>query len=115
MNPYTREELESLAPDARPVRGRYCPKCKNHIPEFSDISHEIAAKLRRMHAGLAIPMIRDLTGCPLDWAKLWFGRPNGPHREFGESAAPPCPYCGKQLRTKLAKQCVECGADWHHT
>ena len=27
--------------------------------------------------------------------------------------APPCPECGKKLRTKLAKQCFECGADWH--
>jgi hypothetical protein len=25
----------------------------------------------------------------------------------------PCPQCGKSLRTKLAKQCFECGADWH--
>ena len=27
--------------------------------------------------------------------------------------APPCPECGMQLRTKLAKQCRHCGADWH--
>ena len=24
-----------------------------------------------------------------------------------------CPECGSRLRTKLAKQCLECGADWH--
>jgi hypothetical protein len=24
----------------------------------------------------------------------------------------PCPQCGKRLRTDLAKQCFECGADW---
>ena len=27
--------------------------------------------------------------------------------------APPCPQCGKPLRAELAKQCFECGADWH--
>jgi hypothetical protein len=115
MDAYTREELESLLPGAKPSRGQYCPKCKVHIPEFVDIPPDMAAKLRRMHAGIAMPMIRDLTGCPLDWAKAWFGHRNGPHREFGETDAPPCPHCGKQLRTKLAKQCVECGADWHNT
>jgi hypothetical protein len=25
----------------------------------------------------------------------------------------PCPHCGATLRSALAKQCVECGADWH--
>lgn len=25
----------------------------------------------------------------------------------------PCPHCGASLRTALAQQCFECGADWH--
>ncbi|PHR95543.1 MAG: hypothetical protein COA78_29950 [Blastopirellula sp.] len=25
----------------------------------------------------------------------------------------PCPFCGKDLCTVLAKQCLECGMDWH--
>lgn len=27
---------------------------------------------------------------------------------------PPCPYCGVLLRNMKAKQCFECGADWHN-
>ena len=29
--------------------------------------------------------------------------------------APDCPHCGQKLRTKLAKQCMECGAAWHES
>lgn len=25
----------------------------------------------------------------------------------------PCPYCGRRLRTRQAKQCRHCGQDWH--
>lgn len=25
----------------------------------------------------------------------------------------PCPFCAAPLRTNLAEQCFECGADWH--
>ncbi len=30
-----------------------------------------------------------------------------------EQSNPPCPHCKSKLRTKLAKQCFHCGADWH--
>jgi hypothetical protein len=30
-----------------------------------------------------------------------------------KAAVPPCPYCGARLRTDKAKQCFECGTDWH--
>jgi hypothetical protein len=33
--------------------------------------------------------------------------------EEKESTILPCPYCGKPLKTKLAKMCFHCGLDWH--
>jgi hypothetical protein len=26
---------------------------------------------------------------------------------------PSCPHCGEPLRTEQAKQCFQCGMDWH--
>ena len=28
---------------------------------------------------------------------------------------PRCQNCDKPITTRLAKQCLHCGADWHHT
>jgi HEAT repeat protein len=33
--------------------------------------------------------------------------------EIQPRASAQCPECGKTLRSALAKQCFECGADWH--
>jgi hypothetical protein len=62
---------------------------------------------------LAITRYREITGRGLAESKdavesviadIELGR-------IGEG--PPCPRCGKPLRTKKAEQCFECGADWH--
>jgi hypothetical protein len=97
-------------------RGPFCPKCQRHIPAFHVITPEVEREIRAIPSTLEqIARVRALTSCPLTWAKIWVAHPDGPHREFGETDAPPCPQCGKQLRTKLAMQCIECGASWHST
>ena len=50
--------------------------------------------------------ICDATGCPVVEAKRWVAD----HQPV-ENAS--CLHCGKLLRTKEARQCFECGMDWH--
>lgn len=111
---YTHEELAGLAIDAPPTRGPVCPKCGSHIPQFVDLSERDVARLRELirndQKAMATQELRAITRCPLSWAKLWVlhsGRPD----PYGTAA--PCPYCGKPLKTALAKQCPHCNMDWH--
>ena len=59
----------------------------------------------------AIKRLRALTGCGLAEASSWVV--NHPLLEPPTRQTKPCPYCGKPLRTDLARQCFECGRDWH--
>jgi hypothetical protein len=107
--PYTNEELRQLHADAVPQRREYCPKCKNFIPSFEALSHEAEKSLRRSRLA-AIAEVRKLTGCNMQFAKIWAIHPNGPHPEGKE---PPCPYCGRLLFSDKTRQCIRCGWDWH--
>jgi hypothetical protein len=112
--PYTRRELEER-PDTSPDRGVICPRCKVRIPEFAELGDSDAFRIRRFVSqgqnALAIAELKAATGCPTQFAKVWVihsGRPDS----VGTTA--PCPYCGGQLVTALAKQCQHCFMDWHH-
>lgn len=109
--PYSRAELLTIADDAWPSRGDYCEKCGSWIPQFADITDEDVARLRSLSNVQAMKEIKERTGCSLKWAKIWALHPNGPQPRF---AGPPCPFCGEPLRTEKAKQCLNCGADWHN-
>jgi len=111
---YSNAEIRDRQSLAKPDRGVYCPKCDCHIPMFMSICPETELELRAIENPVEqMQRLIDITGCPKTWAKIWATHPNGPHRQFGDNNAPPCRFCGKQLRTKHAQQCVECGADWH--
>ena len=113
-NGYTTEEILTLPTNAEPDRGAYCPKCNCSIPAFRSLSPELEREIRGLEDnGRKMLRLTQLTACPPSWAKIWVMHPQGPHRVFGDTDAPNCSHCGKQLRTKFAKQCVECGADWH--
>ncbi|HEU4338650.1 MAG TPA: hypothetical protein VFS19_01160 [Planctomycetota bacterium] len=100
-----------------PSMGRLCPHCNLRLPRFLDLEPETASRARRLFKAKriydAIREIVEATGCSLNWAKLWVEHPDGPMLPPVQWPGPPCVYCGEPLRTKLAKQCFECGTDWH--
>lgn len=111
---YSKDELIRLAVDELPARGEVCPKCGVCIPQFVDLSEADEARLRKLicegRKMMAMHELRSKTLCPVSWAKIWIlhsGRPDA----AGTTA--PCPYCGKSLKTALAKQCPHCSMDWH--
>src|ERR1044071_3109263 len=112
--PYTRIELESL-PDGFPERGPVCPRCGAHIPQFAELNDADKFRIKMLILNnqkiLAIEELKAATGCSTRWAKIWV-------LHSGETSAinmsVPCPYCGKALRTALAKQCPHCLMDWHN-
>lgn len=82
-----------------------------HIPSFADITdadlQTIRALIQDGQRMLAMSELRRHTGCPISWAKLWVQHEGRP------AAISLCPYCGKSLKTALAKQCLNCSVDWH--
>jgi len=112
---YTKDELIRLATDDLPTRGETCPKCGVVIPQFADLSEKDEARLRHLicegRKMMAMHELRSLTLCPISWAKIWVLH-SGRADAVGTTA--PCPYCGKPLKTALAKQCPHCKMDWHN-
>jgi hypothetical protein len=110
--PYSRKEIEEFG-DGFPNRGRYCPKCKTYIPVFEDLrdteKHRIRKLILSNQKMMAIAELKTITGCSERWAKIWVNHSGRPTPEY---PGPPCPYCGKELRTSLAKQCPHCLMQW---
>ena len=111
---YTKDELIRLTTGTLPQRGERCPKCGVIIPQFADLTEKDEARIRHMilqsRKMMAVHEIRSLTLCPVSWAKIWVQH-SGRADAVGTTA--PCPYCGKPLKTALARQCPHCNMDWH--
>jgi hypothetical protein len=111
--PYTRKEMALLGDNSWPIPGGVCPKCKQHIPKFSELSESEEQKLLKLiEQSQSVEAQKRLiakVGCPPRWAKIWVLHQG----KIPENYTQPCPYCGKSLRTKLAKQCPHCLMDWH--
>ncbi|HEU4338651.1 MAG TPA: hypothetical protein VFS19_01165 [Planctomycetota bacterium] len=113
---YYNRELREVV-DELPSMGRPCLHCGARIPKFLDLDPEEGWSIRRQERSegeeAAISSLMAATGCPRAWARIWLAHPFGPRRPKPSWAGPPCSYCGRPLRTLLARQCLECGTDWH--
>lgn len=115
-HPYTRAEFEHGVSDW-PDRGEKCSRCKTIVPEFSELTEELAASIAAQSdagdpAG-AYHRMAELLGAPLRYAKIWVlhngERALARHRDNG----PPCPKCGEPLISDASRQCLTCHASWH--
>jgi hypothetical protein len=112
---FKRDLLEVV--DELPSMGKPCYHCGARIPKFLDLATEDRSRIynlaRSGHEDAAVEDLMTVMGCPREWARLWVTHPLGPRRPARLWIGPPCPQCARPLRTRLARQCFECGKDWH--
>jgi hypothetical protein len=111
---YSKAEVRA-AEAGFPDRGPICDHCKTRIPQFSDLSEQDEMRVRQLirdgRPVMAIEELRVATGCSIQWAKIWVTHRGSPRPSEEDTA--PCPYCGKPLRTSMARQCRFRRRDWH--
>ena len=110
---YSREQLRSAS--GLPDRGDLCHQCGVRVPRFRELDDELYPRVVKLidhhQMTLATKELVSALGCPMTFAKIWVT-----HRGRAKPTypGPPCPYCGKPLRTSRAKQCPHCFRSWHH-
>lgn len=112
---YTKEELANIGDEEFPSRGEFCKKCKTWIPQFEELDEDTETRVRKLiNEQKHIMAMRELeakVNCNHRWSKIWVIHKGKPTPEYPGS---PCPHCGGQLRTSLAKQCPHCFKSWHN-
>jgi len=112
---YSRKELENVGGSEFPKKGLYCKSCKTWIPQFEELDEKsenyILTLIENGEKILAMRALETIVGCNKRWSKIWVIHGGKPSPEF---KGPPCPFCGKKLRTSNAKQCPHCFKSWHH-
>ena len=112
---YSRQELEKVQVSEFPNKGIYCEKCSTWIPQFLDLDAPTKSRILKLinesRSVMAVKELQSAVGCNHRWAKIWVTHRGRPTPIY---PGPPCPYCGGQLRTSLAKQCPHCFESWHN-
>src|SRR5262245_56559868 len=95
---YSREELRSVT--GLPDKGELCHQCGVRIPQFDEMDAALYQRLVHLidhqQPVLATQELIAALKCPHSFAKIWVA-----HRGRAQPTypGPPCPYCGKPLRT----------------
>jgi hypothetical protein len=69
-------------------------------PPFRKLMHQVLGKIKERGLDKLVPNPQRESAGLVAWLE-------------GHRQGPPCPQCGHPLRTQHAKQCFECGFDWH--
>jgi hypothetical protein len=80
-----------------------------------ELDAEVRELIGRGHSIVAVKRLQEAMGWGLADAKMWVDRTLEGHGSAKTRTGTACPYCGRPLRTERAKQCFECGTDWHDT
>jgi hypothetical protein len=105
----------SVAP--LPARGavvELCDHCAMLLPSAKSLPAHERARIRSLctsSPSLARAEFMAATRCPEDAARLWVEHDG---RASDVRPGPACPGCGVALPTSRSRQCLRCGADWHH-
>lgn len=75
--------------------------------------HRVASVLRHLYGQVACPACGDRFALMETIEEEYPGEEEEREPFVPPDDGPPCPECGKPLRTGYAKQCFHCGADWH--
>jgi hypothetical protein len=112
---YSRKELAEVDSGEFPDKGDYCKKCETWIPQFEELDDATETRIIKLiieqRKIAAMKELEAKVGCNQRWSKIWVLHKGKPTPEY---PGPPCPYCGGQLRTSLAKQCPQCFKSWHN-
>ncbi len=101
---YTNEQIALIAEGSLPDRGVYCEDCEIYVPIFKSVDDP--ERLNGIGFKDTLQKLMKATGCSKKWAEIWM------YHLGGACNTKRCQACGEFLRTKVAKQCLSCGAEW---
>jgi hypothetical protein len=79
----------------------------------AEVEAEVRGLINQGQKIAAITRLREVACWDLRKAMTWVDQALAAGEIRMERTGTPCPHCGQPLRTDKAKQCFNCGSDWH--